>query len=527
MKRTGRKFKYTYVKVTLLVLFCYALLGRGYVTFAEEGENFFHIQLNGEEVGVLGDVALAQELLQEARRNIATEGEGIVFLEAELTYTGEQVLWGKVDNERTVEQNMEAVLRNAIQETMYHSYTVKVDEYTVNLASAEDVRTLLQAAVDRYDVENKFEVELIHDSNREFNVMTAQVVNKKQEEETEQTKGNELFAEGGFQAVITQSIENATPQEEMDFEDYELGVLNIDFSEDVEIVEAYLPLSQLTPVEEAIEEVTKEQELKTIYKVVAGDTLTEIAIKVNIPMDQIIAMNDSLEDENTVLHIGDELVITVPEPELSITWQEENFYEESYDADVIYIDNDSWYTNHTEVRRQPSSGFRRIVAISSYENEVLIDRKIVKEEIVWEAVAKVVERGTKTPPTYIKPLNGGIKTSGFGYRNVSYIKGATNNHKGVDWATPVGTSIYASCGGTVAKAGWGGGYGYVIYINHEDGSQTRYAHLSKILVKVGQKVKQGERIALSGNTGVTSGPHVHFEILFNNKQVNPLDYVKQ
>ena len=79
----------------------------------------------------------------------------------------------------------------------------------------------------------------------------------------------------------------------------------------------------------------------------------------------------------------------------------------------------------------------------------------------------------------------------------------------------------------MAKAGWGSGYGYVVYINHEDGRQTRYAHLSKVLVKVGQKVQQGERIALSGNTGVSTGPHLHFELLINNKQVNPRDYVKQ
>ena len=61
--------------------------------------------------------------------------------------------------------------------------------------------------------------------------------------------------------------------------------------------------------------------------------------------------------------------------------------------------------------------------------------------------------------------------------------------------------IRISCGGTVVKAGWGSGYGYVVYINHEDGRQTRYAHLSKILVKAGEYVKQGQKIALSGNGG--------------------------
>ena len=83
----------------------------------------------------------------------------------------------------------------------------------------------------------------------------------------------------------------------------------------------------------------------------------------------------------------------------------------------------------------------------------------------------------------------------------------------------------ASSAGTVTRAGWGSGYGYVIYIKHSDGRETRYGHLSKILVKVGQTVSQGEKIALSGNTGVSTGPHLHFEILINGTQVNPLNYL--
>ena len=139
-------------------------------------------------------------------------------------------------------------------------------------------------------------------------------------------------------------------------------------------------------------------------------------------------------------------------------------------------------------------------------------------------MAKIVERGTKIPPTYIKPLSGGRITSRFGPRKAP-TKGASTYHKGVDYATPTGTTIVASCGGVVTKAGWASGYGYVVMIQHSDGRQTRYGHLSKVLVSAGQTVSQGQKIALSGNTGVSTGPHLHFEILIGGRQVNPLDYL--
>ena len=117
-----------------------------------------------------------------------------------------------------------------------------------------------------------------------------------------------------------------------------------------------------------------------------------------------------------------------------------------------------------------------------------------------------------------------FRSSGFGGRKAP-TKGASTNHKGIDWATPIGTAIYASSGGTVTKAGWGSGYGYVIYIKHPDGRETRYGHLSKVLVSPGQSVKQGQKIALSGNTGRSTGPHLHFEIRINGVAVNPLKYL--
>ena len=89
-----------------------------------------------------------------------------------------------------------------------------------------------------------------------------------------------------------------------------------------------------------------------------------------------------------------------------------------------------------------------------------------------------------------------------------------------------GTPIYATADGVVTKAGWASGYGRLIKIKHDFGIETRYAHLSKIRVKVGQKVSRGERIGDMGNTGRSTGTHLHYEIRVNGNAVNPMKYLK-
>lgn len=523
-KRSYKKYKFTYIKTTLFTLFICLLFVKGYIPFESTGENMFHVTVNGQDVGTVYKEERAEELLLQARRSIASESGELVFMEAELSVSGEEILWGQVDEEQAVLAQMEKVLRGSVIETRRRSYTLKINNFMVNLASLDEVTHLLQAAIDKYDTEGGFAVNLAYDNNREFNVLVPEVGSTFAADDAEHE--NDSF-QGGIASVLAQPYTERVIEGEKDFEDYELGILSMNFDQKVEIVETYLPGNLLTPVETATERVIMEQETPSIYKVVSGDTLSEIAININIPMDKIVEMNDSLDSVNATLQIGQELVITVPEPELSVTRVEQKYYEESYEAEVVVIDVDDWYTDHIEILQQPSAGFRRIVANVTFVNDKEVSREILKEEVVWEAVAMVMKRGTKIPPTYIRPISGGKQTSGYGMRPRPNVAGATANHQAIDWATPTGTPVWASCGGTVTKAGWGGGYGYVVFIDHVDGKQTRYAHLSKVLVKVGQKVNQKDRIGLSGSTGASTGPHLHFEMRINGKPVNPLNYLNK
>ena len=522
-----KRLRFTYMKLAGGILFVAALFFPAYVKWEEPKENLFTVYLNGENVGVVGETARAEELFQESRRELVQDTNELVFIDVDMNLEGQAVLWGRIDDEELLKERMRQILQANIKETMQQSYVVKVNNYMVNLRSREEVVQLLQTAVDKYDDEGKYQVELVHAEGREFNVLTVQVYDTQAEEDAEALEANALPSmTGGIDGVFVEAFEEAEPIIEKDFEDYEQGLISMGFAEEVEVVEAYLDESQLTPLEQAVEDVIKEQEVNSVYEVVSGDTLSGIAIKVDIPMDRLVEMNDSLETINSTIRVGQELIITVPEPELSVDRQEQVYLDEVYDADVEYVYNDNWYTYETKVLQEPHAGRRKVIAVVSYRNDREVGREIIKEEVIVEAVPKRVEKGTIVPPTYIRPVSGGHQTSGFG-RRARPTAGASSYHKGVDWAVPTGTAVYASCGGTVIKAGWGSGYGYVVYIKHDDGRETRYAHLSRVLVSAGQRVSQSQKIGLSGSTGVSTGPHLHFEMLINGSQVNPLNYLEK
>ncbi len=113
--------------------------------------------------------------------------------------------------------------------------------------------------------------------------------------------------------------------------------------------------------------------------------------------------------------------------------------------------------------------------------------------------------------------------SGFGYR-IHPIYKTYKMHTGIDLTAPLGTKIYATGDGTISLARFERGYGKCVFIDHGYNFETVYAHMSMILVKPGQKVKRGEVIGLVGNTGVSTGPHLHYEVRKGKKPVNPINY---
>ena len=139
-------------------------------------------------------------------------------------------------------------------------------------------------------------------------------------------------------------------------------------------------------------------------------------------------------------------------------------------------------------------------------------------QLSWSEVCSILGIG------FLKPLVGRI-TSSFGYR-IHPVLGVRKFHSGLDISAPYGHRVKAAMSGVVESVGYDEyGYGYYVVISHPNKMKTLYGHLSKILVKVGQKVRRGDVIGKVGDTGMTTGPHLHFEVIKNGTKVNPRRYI--
>ncbi len=486
--------------------------------------SFYHIVVNGEDKGIVEKEDMAKELVAQARKRIAAESQDIIYMDYNYEIVPDKKIVGTLDELEQVEENVYNQLKECIVQTEQKAYTVKIDDFSITLSSKEAVIELLNAVKHEYDENNEFSIDLVEEENQELSAMEPSVykISKSANEadtvsevssqgETGEMETDVQAAESDVQQAESVDIENPDEAEVAD------GILNIGFEQEIEVVETYVPTEDIMDLDAAINMVTKDQEQNKIYEVISGDCLSVVAEKNDTSVSKIVEMNENLE-EDSVLQIGDEIIVTVPEPELSVIVTEQTTYEEEYELPVEYVENDNWYTTKQEVIQEASTGFREVTAKITSRNGSETDREIVKENIITEAIPQIIEIGTQEPPTFIKPITGGRFTSGFGKR-------WGRMHEGVDWATPTGTAVKASSNGTVVSAGWSNGYGYCVTIKHANGLQTRYGHLSKILVSSGDKVSQGDKIALSGNTGRSTGPHLHFEIIVNGSQVNPLNYL--
>ena len=156
------------------------------------------------------------------------------------------------------------------------------------------------------------------------------------------------------------------------------------------------------------------------------------------------------------------------------------------------------------------------------QQEKTLEKKSISKKNLMKKKQAVKTSDMPSAVSFIMPVKNGITTSCFG-DTVS----RSAIHLGHDWAVNVGTEVHASKAGVVEQAYFSESYGYNVLIYHGEGVKTRYAHLSQLKVEKGQAVERNQVIGLSGNTGDSTGPHLHFEVIKNDRHVNPLEIIEK
>jgi len=275
--------------------------------------------------------------------------------------------------------------------------------------------------------------------------------------------------------------------------------------------------------EEIMEYIVKGTNEQRIHTVLKGENFWVIAEEYELNVQDLIDANPGIDEKR--LQIGTELSLIVAEPIINVvtisTVERIDPVPYGREANVL---TDKYYEGEYKTKQAGKHGEAEVIVEMYMENGKLIGEKVLEQSVITEPVNQIVYQGTKPAPpkigtgTYKNPTSRGYITSKFGPRSLGY-------HTGIDIGIPSRTEVYAADGGIVTYSGYKGTYGKLIIINHGANKETRYAHNSSLIVSSGEKVFKGQLIALSGSTGRSTGPHLHFEIRVNNNPINPINYV--
>jgi murein DD-endopeptidase MepM/ murein hydrolase activator NlpD len=294
------------------------------------------------------------------------------------------------------------------------------------------------------------------------------------------------------------------------------------FKENVKVEKIKVPVNGLKEDHEAVEYILTGGIEEKIYKVQKGDTAWDIAIKLDMPLEEIEKANEDVNIER--LKIGQEIKLNVPKTYVHVKTIELVSYEEDIDYNIEYEKSSALYEGDKKIKKEGIKGKKQIEAEVTSFNGKEESRTLLKESVISKPEKMIVITGTKKRVFNVASGNlynptRGTMTSRFGTR-------WGRRHTGIDIASKIGTPIKAAQGGKVVFSGWKGNYGKLVMLDHGNGYKTYYGHCSSLLVKKGDIVKRGQLIAKVGNTGRSTGPHVHFEVRKNNVPLNPLKYVK-
>ena len=298
---------------------------------------------------------------------------------------------------------------------------------------------------------------------------------------------------------------------------------DVDILEDIELSSINIWPDEIVTSEEMVEMIlTGGEEIKT-HTIEVGESFWTIAKIYDMPLEELMESNPGLDEKS--LKPGDLVTISRPSSKLTVVTKEEVQRSEKVDYQVILEHDNTMWEDEKTIKVEGKSGKANITTVQTKHNGGLVESEIIGQEIIEEPINQVVIQGSKERPKTV--ATGSFRVPTRGRVSSRYGMRSGRMHRGLDIAAPTGTPIYASDGGIVTYSGRKGTYGNMVEINHENGYKTRYAHASKMHVKVGTRVYKGQHIANVGNTGRSTGPHLHFEVLVNGSQRNPSGFINK
>ena len=309
-----------------------------------------------------------------------------------------------------------------------------------------------------------------------------------------------------------------------------------EFVEKVAQEDGLYPISAVHDAAQLKAKLTAQTVVERTYTVQEGDVLGTIAVKHDMTTAELRALNPAYADTD-MIRIGDKLVVQRPQSLLQVKVLKTIRYSETIDYTTKTIYRDDKPVTYSKTTTKGVEGSQDVTADITIIDGIEVSRTVTNRTVTKQPVTKVVERGTKK----VVSSSGSTVTQGDGVTHGSMLwpvpichnmsRGFGRGHYGLDITNgPIkvlGKPAVAADGGTVIQAstGWNGGYGNIVKVQHSNGLVTVYAHLQSIKVVKGQQVSRGQTVGLIGNSGRSSGPHLHFEVIKNGVKVNPLKYV--
>ncbi|SDF47502.1 Murein DD-endopeptidase MepM and murein hydrolase activator NlpD, contain LysM domain [Fontibacillus panacisegetis] len=295
---------------------------------------------------------------------------------------------------------------------------------------------------------------------------------------------------------------------------------SVKFNEEIAKVGVDTDPNKVMDVDAAVERILAGDEAAITYEVREGDTISSIAKRFSITQKELYANNPEVKE--LTLQIGTLISVKAVQPSITVRTVERVTEEIVTEPQVIIRKSESMRAGEAKVIAQGQSGLKTMEYRLTKENGEVVAEEWLGQEVTKASRPKIVLKGTKVvlgegSGDFAWPVSGAAMSSSYGQR-----WGRT--HKGIDLVSS-NRSILASDDGVVTFAGTKSGYGNCIIIDHNNGYQTLYGHLSKISVKEGEIIEKGSKIGVMGNTGRSTGTHLHFEIHKNGSIQNPMKYL--